>query len=135
MEERRKERQEERARQTPKKRNLFVVPLLVVLCAAIWIAPSLMPSREPALTQETLEEGAKLTLFLASIRVRDYLDAHKRLPVNLFQAGVDSTGISYLRSSPTAFELSMLVQGTRLVYKSTVPDSVFLGRNRIRGIS
>ena len=45
MEEKRKERQEEKARQVPKKRNPFVVPLLVALCAGIWIAST---SRSPA---------------------------------------------------------------------------------------
>src|SRR5262245_12448881 len=42
IEEKRKEIQEEKARRVPKKRNPFVLPLVVVLCAAIWIAPSLM---------------------------------------------------------------------------------------------
>ena len=136
MEEKRRERQEEKARQVPKKRNPFLVPLLMALCAAIWVAPSLMPPREPVLTQETLENSAKLTLYLASIRVRSYLDTHKRLPPTLAQAGVDTTGLSYVRTSNSVFELSTRVQGTRLVYRSTIPDSVFLGPNlRVRGIS
>lgn len=135
MEEKRRERQEEKARQVPKKRNPFVVPLLLALCAAIWVAPSLMPPRDPVLTPDTLERSAKLTLYLASIRVRGYLETHKRLPQDLAQAGVDSTGIGYVRTSATVFELSTRVQGSRLIYRSTLPDSVFLGRNlRIRGI-
>ena len=136
MEEKRREIQEERARQIPKKRNPVLVPLMIVLCAFIWIAPSLMPPREPPIPQETLENSAKLTLYLASIRVKSYLTTHRRLPPNLFQAGVDSTGIEYLRSSRSTFELSTRVQGTRVVYRSAVPDSVFLGSKlRIRGIS
>ena len=95
-----------------------------------------MPPREPVLSQETLEQGAKLTLYLASLRVRSYLETHKRLPPNLAQAGVDSVGIGYVRASDSIFELSTRVQGTRLVYRSTLPDSVFLGPHiRIRGIS
>lgn len=136
MEERRREIREEQARRVPRKRNPVLVPLMIVLCAFIWIAPSLVPAREPPVPQETLEQSAKLTLYLASIRVKAYLATYKRLPVNLNQAGVDSTGIEYMRSSPKHFELSTRVQGSRVVYKSLVPDSVFLGsRLRIRGIS
>jgi len=136
MEEKRKERQEEKARQVPKKRNPFVIPLLVTLCAAIWIAPSLMPPREPTLSAATLENGAKLTLYLASLKVKNYHATHRRLPPTLSQAGVDTTGIGYVRSSDSAFDLSTRVQGSRMVYRSTIPDSVFLGPNlRLRGIS
>ena len=136
VQEKKKEFQEEKARQAARKRSPLVVPFLAVLCLAIWIAPSLMPPREPTLSQETLEQSARLSLYLASLRVRDYHDSHKRLPASLSQVGVDSTGIDYLRSAGSNFELSTRVQGTRLVYKSTIPDSVFLGPNvRIRGIS
>lgn len=136
MEEKRREIQEEKARRVPKKRNPVLVPLMIVLCAFVWIAPSLMPPREPPVPQETLENSAKLTLYLASIRVKAYFNTHKRLPPHLFQAGVDSTGIEYLRSSPSSFELSTRVQGTRVVYRSSVPDSVFLGSKlRLRGNS
>ena len=134
--EKKKELEEEKARQASRKRSPLVVPFLTLICLAIWIAPSLMPPREPPLTQETLEQSARLTLYLASLRVREYHDTHKRLPANLTQAGVDTVGMVYSRNNNSAFELSTRVQGTRLVYKSTLPDSVFLGPNiRLRGIS
>ena len=136
VQEKKKELQEEKARQSARKRSPLVVPFLTALCLAIWIAPSLMPPREPPLSQETLEQSARLSLYLASLRVREYVDSHKRLPASLTQVGVDTATISYLRSAGANFELSTRVQGTRLVYKSTLPDSVFLGPNvRIRGIS
>lgn len=136
MQEKKKERLEEKARLAVRKRNPLVIPFLVALCLAIWVAPSLMPPREPPLPPETLEQGARLTLYLASLRVREYHESHKRLPPNLEQAGVDTTGIAYSRTTESVFELSTRVQGTRLVYRSTLPDSVFLGGNlRIRGIS
>jgi len=68
--------------------------------------------------------------------VKNYHATHRRLPPTLSQAGVDTTGIGYVRSSDSAFELSTRVQGSRMVYRSTIPDSVFLGPNlRLRGIS
>ncbi|HEX6260069.1 MAG TPA: hypothetical protein VFZ51_05405 [Woeseiaceae bacterium] len=136
MEEKRRERQEEKARQAPKKRNPLVIPLLVLLCAGIWTTSMLMPAQTPVLTHETLEQSARLSLYLASLRVREYVAANKRLPANLLDAGVDTTGITFTRASSSHFELSTTVQGSRLVYRSTMPDSAFLGpRLHIRGIS
>jgi hypothetical protein len=136
MEEKRKEREEENARRKTRKRSRLLVPLLLVLCVAIWTAPSLLLPREPVLSQETLEQGAKVTLYLASIGIKGSLDTHKSLRLYLAQVGIDSAGIEYVRSANSVFELSMRVQGTRLLYRSTLPDSVFLGPNlRIRGIS
>jgi hypothetical protein len=136
MEEKRKEREEEKARQAPRQRNPFLIPVLVALCLTVWVAPSMVPPREPALTTSTMEQSARLTLYLASLRIREYLESQKRLPANLMQAGVDTTGIVYLRRANSAFELSIRVQGARMVYRSTMPDSVFLGSSlRVRGMS
>lgn len=136
VQERKKEQQAEKSRQASRKRSPLVLPLLAVVCLAIWIAPSVMLPREEPLTQETLEHGARLTLYLASLRVREYLDAHKRLPTNLTQAGLDTVTIAYSRRTDSIFELSMRVNGASLVYNSTLPDSLFLGPNiRIKGIS
>lgn len=136
MEEKRREQKEEAARRVKPKRSPFVVPVLVALCLAVWIAPSLMPPREPPLSVDTLERSARLTLYLASLRIREFHASHKRYPVNLTEAGIDTMGIVYVRNAETAFELSTRVQGSRMVYRSTQPDSLFLGANlRLRGIS
>jgi hypothetical protein len=136
MEEKRREKAEEKARQASRKRSPILVPLLVLLCAGIWTASMLVPTREPVLTHETIERSARLSLYLASLRIREYMTANKRLPATLLDAGVDTTGITYTRATNTIFELSTGVQGSRLMYRSTMPDSTFLGpRLRIRGIS
>ena len=134
MEEKRKELELERARKR-RRRSPFLVPFLVALCLFVWVAPSLVPPREPPLSPQTLERGARLTLYLASLRVRDYLTKHKTLPANLTQAGVDTTGIEYQRNSDSVFELATRVMGAKMVYRSTLPDSVFLGATlRVQGI-
>lgn len=135
LEERRKERQEEKARNAPRKRNPLVIPLLVAIVLAVWIGPSFMPRQEPELTPETVEQGARITVYLASLRVRNYLEANRRLPASLSQVGVDTTGLVYMRRPDNVFELSTRVRGTKLTYRSTMPDSVFLGNARLRGIS
>lgn len=136
IEEKLKEKQEEKARLAPRRRNPLVVPLLFAVTLAIWIAPSLMPPREPVLPPDTIERSARLTLYLASLRVRDYATKNGTLPADLIQAGVDTSGLTYTRVSNSAFELTSRVQGSRMVYRSTQPDSQFLGASlRIRGIS
>ena len=137
--EKRKEKQEEQEKarkMEPGRHRPLILGILVVLCVAVWAAPIYLPSREVTIPTSTLENSAKLNLYLASIRVRDYQAANRKLPDNLAQAGVDTTGIVYWRSTDAVFELSTRIEGTRIVYRSTVPDSVFLGPNlRVRGIS
>jgi hypothetical protein len=133
VEEKRREIKEEKARLAPKRRSPFVLPLLIVLCALVWISPSLMPPLEPALAPEVLERGARLNLYLASLRVRQYQAQHRRLPADLVQAGVDTTGITYSHNN-SVFELSTHVLGSKMVYRSTQPDSLFLGADRVKGI-
>ena len=116
------------------RRNVFVLPLLVIACVAAWAAPALLPPRTEALTPATVENGARLNLYLASLQVREYLAAHRKLPATLHEAGGPSTGIEYVRGTGSHFELSMTALGARMVYRSSVPDSVFLGRQRVRGI-
>lgn len=135
IEEKSREEREEKARQGPRKRNPIVLPLLTVLCLAVWIAPSLMPPRESQIAPELIERSARLNLYLTSLRVREYLARNKRLPADLVQAGADTTGISYSPLTNSQFELSTRVQGARMVYRSVQPDSVFLGNLRVRGIS
>jgi hypothetical protein len=134
IEEKRREIKEDKDRQRPRKRSPLVVPLLIVLCAAVWIAPSLMPPRNPVIAPETIERGARLTLYLASLRIRQYESLHQQLPAHLSQAGVDTIGLTYSRHGGSVFELSTYVMGSNMVYRSTQSDSAFLGTDRIRGM-
>jgi hypothetical protein len=107
-----------------------------IVCVALWAAPSIVPAREPALSPQAVVKNAKLNLYLASLRVREYHATNKRLPESLTEIGIDSTSIHYSRISKAHFELSSHVQGSAVTYKSSVPDSVFLGENvRIHGIN
>jgi hypothetical protein len=118
-----------------RRRNVILIAATLV-CIGLWIAPSFAASGEPEMTREAVEQNARLNLYLTSLSVREYVAAHRRLPESLSEAGVDSIGIEYTRGARSEFELSMRVHGRPLVYKSVVPDSVFLGENlRITGIS
>jgi hypothetical protein len=132
MAERQKERQEELVRQAAaaRRRNPLVLPFLIALCLTASAAPSLLPPLEEPLPPAIVEQGARLNLYLASLRVRKYRATEGRLPMTLFDAGVDSAGISYTRQD-SSFELSTHVLGARMVYRSALPDSVFLGDLRV----
>jgi hypothetical protein len=135
MEEKKKEQQDDKARRQARKRHPLVLPVLLLLLGGIAAAPLLAPEPE-AVAEETLAQGARVTLYLASLRVREYMKSNRRLPASLTDAGVVTPGLEYTRSSATAFELSTQFLGSKLVYRSTQPDSLFLGPNlRIRGIS
>ena len=127
MEEQRREQSAELARKKPGTRSPLVLPLLAILCLAVWIAPSLMLPRAPVPTVEMLDHGARMTLYLTSLQVRQFHDST--------EAGADTAGIGYTRSTDSVFELSTKVQGTSLTYRSTQPDSVLLGNARLRGVS
>ena len=117
------------------KTHTSVLVLAAVLCVALWAAPAIVPSQEPALSPQAAEQNARLNLYLTSLRVREYIAANRKLPESLAELGVDH-GVEYSRGARTEFELSIRVNGTPVVFKSTVPDSVFLGENlRIHGIS
>jgi len=47
---------------------------------------------------------------------------------------IDTMGVTYARLGGSVFELSTQVLGSKMVYRSTQPDSLFLGADRIRGI-
>ncbi len=123
-------------RPSPALRYNIILVAATIVCIGLWIVPSFVPSREPVLTSERVEQNARLNLYLTSLRVREYVAANRKLPSSLAELGVDSIGVGYVRGARTEFELSVRVNGMPVVFKSTVPDSVFLGENlRIRGIS
>ena len=123
-------------RPSPPLRYNIILVAATLVCIGLWIVPSFVPSREPLLTSERVEQNARLNLYLTSLRVREYVAVNRKLPASLAEVGVDSIGVGYARGARTEFELSMRVNGMPVVFKSTVPDSVFLGANlRVRGIS
>ena len=117
-----------------KRRSPTTIGALFLLCLAVWVAPSLMLPPAPVPTTGELERGARLYLYLTSLQVRQFQDSTQRLPASLSEAGADTTGVDYSQAD-SIFELSTSIAGTRLVYRSTLPDSVFLGGLRVRGIS
>lgn len=125
--EKKRERAEE-ARQARRQRSRpLVVTILVVLCAVTAALPSFLDERADPLPAERIDTGTRLSVFLASERIRDFQLRTGRLPDNLREAGVDSMGLSYWRSTDSVFELSSDYGGSRVRYHSTAPSGEFLG--------
>ena len=99
-----------------------------LLCIGLWVAPSFATPPGPQMTRAAVEQNARLNLYLTSLKVREYIATNHRLPESLGVLGVDSIGIEYSRTR-SQFELVMHVHGRPLVYRSTIPDSVFLGES------
>lgn len=136
MEEKRREQADETAREKGRRRkNPAAVASLFLLCAAVWIAPSMMIPPAPEPTAEELERGARLSLYLTALQIRQFQDSTRRLPASLTEAGAATPNVDYTPGAGAAYELSTRVEGTLLVYKSSLPDSVFLGNLRVRGVS
>jgi hypothetical protein len=94
-----------------------------------------MPPADAQLSPATIERSARLTIYLASLRIREFQDEQHRLPSSLGEAGIDAAGVDYDRTSDSVFVLTTTLDGTSLRYQSDTADSTFLGPDAgIRGI-
>jgi hypothetical protein len=126
MEEKKRERKLELDRQKTRKRSPIVTVVAAIVCAMVWILPSLNPPPLLAPSPERVDASARMQVYLAAQRVVAYQRAHGRLPADLHQAGVDSSGLTYWRSTDSLFELRTIAGGVPLAYRSTMKQAEFL---------
>jgi hypothetical protein len=107
--------------------RLVLTIVALITCATVWILPSFVVPAAEVPSPERVEASARMTIFLASERVRAFHRAKGRLPVTLAEAGVDSADIGYFRSSDTGFDMWMTANGGRINYRSTMNSAEFLG--------
>jgi hypothetical protein len=110
-----------------KQRWSILTSVLVVLCVAAWIAPSFVQPAGAPPSPARVEAGARMSLFLASERIRAFHRKHGRLPGTLSDAGVDSVGIGYVPVTNAGFELWTDATGSRIRYRSSMGPAEFLG--------
>lgn len=126
-EERKKEvTREVSVHQSPRRRSPGITIFAVIVCAAVWLLP-LMRQDIYIPSPERVDASARMQVFLAAQRVFAYQKSTGRLPADLQQAGVDSNGLTYWRSTDSLFELRVVAGGVPVAYKSTMPPSEFLG--------
>lgn len=125
--EKQREKEEEARRIAKSRPRSLAIAVLLVLCVAVAGLTLFLERPEPPPSADRIEAGARVRLFLASERVRDFQRRTGALPPNLVEASIDSAGLTYWRSTDSVFEIWTEVAGRRLHYRSTMPSADFLG--------
>jgi hypothetical protein len=115
--------QEEKAK--PSRTPITIIA--AVVCAAVWILPSFVTQVDTAPSPARIEAGTRMNVFLAAQRVISYQRANGQLPADLTQAGVDSSGLTYWRSTDSLFEIRAMANGEQVAFKSSMNPAAFLG--------
>ncbi|MCC6318538.1 MAG: hypothetical protein IT361_12715 [Gemmatimonadaceae bacterium] len=118
-EEKRKERERERAQRVVDPRRRRVIQAVgVALCVATWVVPVPRPGDDVGVpTAERRATSARLTLLLASRRVESFRQQYHRLPTTLLDAGVSEPSMMYSTAGDT-FELRLSVDSSQLTFRS-----------------
>jgi len=127
LDQKKRETHDAAAAASPRGFRIALTVVALITCATVWLLPSFVKPVAELPSPERVEASARMTIFLASERVRLYQRLKGRLPGTLAEAGVDSTGIGYFRSSDTGFDMWMMTNGRRLNYRSTMNNAEFLG--------
>lgn len=72
------------------------------------------------------DAGARITLFLASQRVRDFEQRNGRLPSTAKESGIADPRIGYRLTGASSFTLNMLHDGKRWFLPSAAADSAYM---------
>ncbi|HEX9563334.1 MAG TPA: hypothetical protein VF981_05160 [Gemmatimonadaceae bacterium] len=126
-EKQREHSREVEAQKQPVRRSPVLTFFAFIVCVAVWILPSFVKPPDVAPSPARIEASARMTIFLAAQRVVAYQRANGRLPLDLSQAGADSTGLTYWRSTDSLFEIRAMAGGEQLAYKSSMNPALFLG--------
>ncbi|HJU73949.1 MAG TPA: hypothetical protein VJ717_09390 [Gemmatimonadaceae bacterium] len=111
----------------------FLATAIIVACGAVWLVPSLGTRPVPAISTARMDASVRLTLFLASQKVREYEQRNRRLPATATQSGITDQRIEYRLTSKDAFMLSMTQDGRRWELPSSMADSIYM-RDALAGL-
>jgi hypothetical protein len=126
-EERGKEAAEAKAAARPRhNRPLFTI-LVAVLCVIVWALPYMVEITPPPVSEQVIEDGTRVTMYLASLDVSRFRAANGRLPTVLSEAGVDHDGLAYNRTSDSTYDIVAHVNGHDVTFHSTMARNEFLG--------
>ena len=125
--EKKEEREEAAKRNKPRRAwRHFIAIALIVACGAVWLVPSLGTRPAPAVSAARMDASARLTLFLASQRVREFERRNRRLPTTAEQSGISDHRITYRLTGPDAFTLSLQQGGRQWNLQSSMADSTYM---------
>jgi len=127
LENRQRERREGALADAPQRMRKVLAVVALVTCAIVWTLPSLYHPIQSTPSAERQEASVRMTLFLASERVRAFQRQHDRLPQTLIEAGVDTTGMTYRLGAASTFDLAMGSRGGEVTFRSSMNGAEFLG--------
>ena len=95
--------------------------LVFALCAWAWVAPPawLVPQPVPAPSRDYREASTRVALALHAQRVEAFRASHGYLPRSKQEVGIASDQIVYQANDSLTFQLSAIVDGETVTYKST----------------
>ncbi|HEY7567540.1 MAG TPA: hypothetical protein VH762_08200 [Gemmatimonadaceae bacterium] len=117
---------EARKRRPPRPWRRMVSIAAIAACGAVWLVPSLGTRPVPAVSAGRQDASARLTLYLASRRVRDFQERNGRLPRTEVESGISDPRIAYRLTGPNTFALSLSHLGKRWVLPSAFADTSYL---------
>ena len=117
---------EARKRRPPRPWRRIASIAMIAACGAVWLVPSLGTRPTPALSAGRQDASARLTLYLASRRVRDFEERTGRLPNTGVESGISDSRIAYRLTGRNSFALSLSQNGQRWVLPSTAADTSYL---------
>ena len=115
-----------RKRRPPRPWRRIASVLAIAACGAVWLVPSLGTRPAQAVSAGRQDASARLTLYLASRRVRAFEERNGRLPTTGVEGGITDARIAYRLTGPNAFALSLNQGGQRWLLPSTLADTSYL---------
>jgi hypothetical protein len=105
----------------------ITVAVLALICAAAWLAPYPTTSEIEPVDPVFEAASARLTVFLAATKVKEYYARHARLPASLKEAGISEPAIDYGPGTDSSFTLETISTGQRIVFDSHKELHMVLG--------
>lgn len=91
----------------------------------MWLIPSLGTQPVPDVSAQRTDAEARLNVFLAVQRVRDFQTRRGRLPNTLAESGVTDPRLTYRRTEGNEFVIELSDAGMRWELPSTAADSAY----------
>lgn len=108
-------------------RSITIVAVLS-LCAGVWFLdpPWLRVAEAAPPSEQQVDAGARLGLYLDSQRIEHFRTQHHQLPARLELAGVAAAGVTYTRVGTEAYTLITTVNARPITLRSTDDMKAFL---------
>ena len=125
--EKREEREAEARKSRPPRPWRRIASITAIAaCGVVWLIPSLGTRPTSTVSEGRKDASARLTLYLASRRVRDFEERKGRLPNTATEGGLSDPRLAYRLTGAKDFSLTLRDGAQRWVLPSTQADTAYL---------